>query len=271
MKALVTGAAGFVGSHVIDRLRSQGIWVLGLDLDQPFPEVPVDVVISLAASADPREALRDPVSAYENNVRIMVQTLEYARATSARVLHVSTNEVYGPGGTLPYRPRGPYAGGKACQEIICESYPDVPTTIVVTQSLFGERQQPDKLVPTVIRRLFSGRPVTLQRDDDGWAERPFLHASNLASALTHLVGHENGHRVHVGATEVLSVAHVARVLADALGRELLLDPVPAGDRPGHESTVTPIGNDVPGWQPIMTAEEGLVATARWYGEHPEWL
>ena len=145
----------------------------------------------------------------------MVDTLEFARPLGARVLHVSTNEVYGHKVGLPYEPRGPYAGAKACQEIVCETYQDVPVTVVVTQSLFGERQQPDKLVPTAIRKLLAGEPVPLQRHDARWASRPFLHARNLAEALVVLGGDETGRRrrVHVGSSQQLNLRTVVTTLA----------------------------------------------------------
>jgi nucleoside-diphosphate-sugar epimerase len=276
MKVLVTGAAGFVGSHVLEAFREHD--VLGVDTrDAPGVQLwnghlpDTDLIVSLAATADPRAAISAPVQAYENNVRVMVKTLEHARHTGARVLHVSTNEVYGLGSCLPYRPRGPYAGGKACQEIICEAYPDVPSTIVVTQSLFGERQQPDKLVPTVIRNLMGNVPVRLQRGRDGWAVRPFLHVENLADALLYLAEGEPASRVHVGADGAISVEQVAETLAAELNLILKRKPVPAGDRAGHESTVALIGNDIPGWKPVLGAEDGLARTARWYEENPEWL
>ena len=252
MRALVTGAAGFVGSHVLEELSD---WdVVTVNRGDSFPRTPVDVVFSLAATGDPWQALRDPVAAYTNDVRVMAQTLEYVRETGARVLHVSSSEAGGL--------RGPYAGAKRCQEIVCETYRDA--TVVVTQSLFGERQQPDKLVPTIIRRLFNGEAVQLQFGLEGFAQRPFLHASDFAGALLHLVRRASlPRRVHVGSDSMISVERVAEILADELGRPLRIEKVLADDRPGHEVSVTPIGNDLPGWKP-GDVDEALRRTARWY-------
>ena len=134
MRVLITGAAGFAGSHVVDAFKRAGWDVTGLDkrpvlrVSGPSRTSPrsnahhgADVVVSLAATADPSEAMDNPVAAYENGVRVMVQTMEYAQRMRARVLHVSTNEVYGtptgpvrgrqgvPGDRLPGVPRRRHA------------------------------------------------------------------------------------------------------------------------------------------------------------------
>lgn len=263
-RVLVTGAAGFVGSHVVRCFEEHGCTVVGMDLGDEFPEHPVDVVVSLAATADPKLALKDPAGAYANGTRIMVEALEYARRCDARVLHVSTNEAHPP--------RGPYGGAKACQEIVCQTYPDVRTTVVVTQSLFGERQQRDKLVPTAIRSVLQGSAVRLQSNGNGeFASRPFLHVRNLAQALVWLMVHGGPERVHVGATETLSVRAAVGFLSDVLGRKAKITPIPAGDRVGHEAHVEPIGCDLDGWQPLYGTVSALRDVARWYLSNPEWL
>lgn len=240
MRVLVTGSAGFVGRHVTQAFGNAGWDVEPLDLNGDFPWYPVDLVVSLAATADPAEAISDPAGAYANSTRIMVETMEFARKWDARVLHVSTNEAHPP--------VGPYGGAKACQEVVCATYSDVPSTVVVTQSLFGEHQQPNKFIPTVIRKLRLGEPIPLQRSDDAWAARPFMHVDNLAEGLLHLATVEKAlRRVHIGASRTYSVRWVAQTLADELRVPCAVNPVPAGDRPGHEVSVRPIGCDVPDW------------------------
>jgi nucleoside-diphosphate-sugar epimerase len=269
MRALVTGANGFIGSHVVERFRSGGWEPIRFDILDSFEDQPpVDVVVSLAATADPATAIADPAFAYTNGTRIMVETLEYARKVGASVLHVSTNEVYGSKDGPVYAPRGPYAGAKACQEIVCVTYPDVPVTVAVTQSVFGERQQPNKLVPSIVRALLNNEPVMLQRDGTVWASRPFLYAGDLADALIELAGHYHGPRVHVGSRDSLSVLEVAHILGEALDRTPNVQPVQANGRPGHELQVEAIGCDLPWWMP-QRAERPLRRTALWYREHSE--
>jgi dTDP-glucose 4,6-dehydratase len=271
LRVTVTGANGFVGSHVISHFEGRR----GFEVVSPSMRdfLPVDVIVSLAATADPRVAIKDPVGSYENNVRIMVQTLEYARKTGARVLHVSTNEVYGSGSMIGpvFGPVGPYGGGKACQEIICKSYEDVDTTIVVTQSLFGERQQTFKLIPQAIRSLLDGKPVSLQRNGHVWAQRPFLHVRNFAEALEHIVTTDQPERVHVGATELFAVKDVVEILSQELGVPGTVESVEAGDRPGHELDTFLIGCDVQGWRPTYETEPALRDVARWYLANQDWL
>ena len=266
---LITGAAGFVGSHVTGVFREDGNWdVTELDFGINFPKEPVDVVVSLAASADPRAALEDPEFAYVNSVRIMVRTLEYAKRTGARVLQLSSNEAQSP--------NGPYGGSKACQEVICSAYSDVQTSIVVTQSLFGERQQRDKLVPTVIRALLSDQPVRLQGHQNSgepqWAQRPFMYVRDLAFALLSLAyAPEPPEVIRVGATENTSVLDVARTLAATLERSANIELVEAGDRPGHELAATPIGWSMKEWSPLYKTGPALETVARWYSLNRNWL
>jgi dTDP-glucose 4,6-dehydratase len=239
--------------------------VYGLDVDDEFfPGTAVDVVVSLAATANPEDALKYPAGAYANSTRIMIETMEYARETGARVLHVSTNEAHPP--------VGPYGGAKACQEIVLSTYPDVSSTIAVTQSLFGEHQQPNKLVPTAIRNLLAGRSVPVQCTGTKFAMRPFLYVQDLAYALVALAKTDAPpQRVNLGAEMLVSAQHVVHILALALGTTPTIDPVQSGDRPGHELMVQPIGWDLDAYRPATSLTTALWTVAGWYRAHPQAL
>ena len=91
----------------------------------------------------------------------------------------------------------------------------------MTQSLFGERQQPNKLIPSAIRAILAGEPVTLQRNGSGGHPGRSYTPANLAEALRILAERpeRTRQRVHVGADEVWSVRAVVANLEAALGRE----------------------------------------------------
>jgi nucleoside-diphosphate-sugar epimerase len=269
VKALVTGSRGFVGSHVIEALAGHEILPEPAEYVDLDDAPPVDVVIALAASADPAAAMLAPLGAITNSASVMIETMEYARRVRARVLLVTSAEA---GLTFAgYRPTGPYAAGKACQEAICGSYGDVHSAIVVATSLFGERQQRDRLVPQVIAAMLAGRAVKLQRGNE-WASRPFMDVRDFAAGIVHLAAMENlPLRTHLGASRSVDLPFVVGAIGGALGCKFEIRAVPAGDRPGHEVHVEPIGCNVPGFRPRNDLLTALLRVARWYDAHREWL
>jgi nucleoside-diphosphate-sugar epimerase len=297
MRAFVTGAGGFVGRNLVHRLLEEGDDVIAVvrDVNSPLyklaPQIqvichdlrnrfriaaPVDVVFSLAASADPRRALENPSEALANSVSVMANTLAYAESVGARVIHVSTNEVGAfevddeiDNGPVAFCPRGPYAVGKTCQEVICrESSVDVTT--VVAQSLFGEHQQFDKFIPTALRSLAFGDPVRVQCNRYGNPSgRPWFYVGDLVDALVSIARRTSysRRRFCVGAEASISNLFVARVLAEALEQDPVVALTDIGDRAGHELISIPIRCDVPHniWMPPMVSvEERLSHVAHWY-------
>lgn len=158
---LVTGAGGFVGSHVVERALAVTDWdivcmdsfrhngitdrvaaaangsdrvtVITHDLTAPVSALtadrigPVDYVINAASGCSVDESVRDPAAFVMNNCAIGVNMLEYARTAipGCAFLHVSTDEVYGPWeprASTDHRPSSPYAASKAAQEDLCHAY-----------------------------------------------------------------------------------------------------------------------------------------------------
>lgn len=273
MRALVTGGAGFLGSHLIDALTDAGHEPIGLDRRseefgsiirrdlQLAPGSPIrglDVIFSLAATADPIEAQVAPAIAYRNSTGLMVSTLQLARDAGVPVIHVSSNEAIDP--------TGPYGGAKACQEIVCRAQQDVPVRIAVLQSLFGPRQQPEKLIPTTIRKLLAGQPVPLQACDGRVASRPWTYAPDVAQSLAHLLSDPwdaHSDTIYLGGRPISNL-RIVELVAEQLGRPAVIELVPCGDRPGHELEPAPIG-----WSPDVALfhtplEEAVAETVDWF-------
>lgn len=282
MRALVTGAGGFLGSHVVRQLLAKNwdviatvrssqrrleenarLEIVPCDLQCQMDGPKVDVVFSLAATADPARAIADPWRAYVNDTQVMLTTLDYARKVGAKVVHVSSNEAQ--------HPNGAYAGAKACQDIICDACSGVSITTVITQSLFGERQQSNRLIPNAIRSLLADRPVPLQHRDGECATRPFLHAGWAAEALI-TAAHLDPIVYRLG-SQPLPLTLVVETIAKALDREAAYRVIASDDRPGHELHGLSVGWSPPFGKP--PERDGTLAqiarTAVWFRDHPEWL
>src|SRR6266568_1535335 len=131
----------------------------------------VDYIISYASDASVSRSIAHPVPFMLGNTGIALSVLEMARVLESRALiWVSTAEVFGPmDSAQPFRewdrllPQSPYAASKAAQDALCTAWwrtYGVPVVIAGTQNLFGERQDPGKLVPTAIRCALTGTPLT---------------------------------------------------------------------------------------------------------------
>ena len=177
MRALVTGAAGFIGSHLCRRLVADGHEVLGLDdlsegtldnlVDVPdaaFLEADlrdeqsviraadgVDVIFHQGAKRSVPRSLAEPFLTTDVNVRGTLNVLEAARASGARVVYASSSSVYGDQTTFPLhealypRPKSPYAAGKLAGEALAGAYTaslGIPTVGLRYFNVYGPRQDP---------------------------------------------------------------------------------------------------------------------------------
>ncbi|GGN97771.1 dTDP-glucose 4,6-dehydratase [Microbispora bryophytorum] len=314
MKLLVTGGAGFIGSHyvrtlltggypafagasvtVLDRLTYAGslanlapvegrydfvhgdVCDAGL-LDEVVPGH--DVVIHFAAESHVDRSIDGAADFVRTNV-LGTQTLMDAclAAGVRRIVHVSTDEVYGSIETgswdedAPLAPRSPYAASKAGGDLIARAYAvthELPVCVTRCGNNYGPYQYPEKVVPLFITNLIEGRPVPLY--GDGGNVRDWIHVSDHCRAIQLVaeVG-EPGEIYHVAGTAELTNLELTRRLLDLLGASPdLVRRVE--DRKGHDRRYSLDDRKLRalGYAPQVSFDDGLEATVRWYADNPSW-
>ena len=308
---LVTGGAGFIGSHLVDALLARGDRVTVLDKltyagtlanlddhrdDGRFAFVRGDVTDAEAVGPLVRLADRVVHAAAESHVdrsidrsREFVTTnvlgtqtiLEACRATGTPILFVNTDEVYGAGahGTAfreedPLRPRNPYAASKAGADLLCRAYAEtyaVAVTVVRGTNAFGPRQFPEKVIPVYTLAALEGRPLPVY--GRGEQRREWLFVEDWARAcLVALDRGEPGGVYNIASGTELANLELAERICAIVGA----DPSLIGfveDRPGHDFRY---GMDDArlrglGWEPTVAFEDALAWTVRWYAEHRAWV
>jgi len=226
---LVTGGAGFLGSHLCDRLLTDGLDVVCLDnfftgsrsnirhlLDHKSFELvrhdvtqpmyfEVDQIFNLACAASPIHYQSDPVQTTRSSVLGAMNVLELARRTNARALQASTSEVYGDpdvhpqtedywGRVNPVGPRACYDEGKRCAETLFVDYRRQHRMAIKIARIFntyGPRMHPDdgRVISNFIRQALLGEPLTVY--GDGSQTRCFCYVSDLVDGLVRLMNSDD--------------------------------------------------------------------------------
>jgi UDP-glucuronate decarboxylase len=225
-RILVTGGAGFLGSHLCERLVAHGHDVLCADNfytgnkhnlrrlmglasfelmrhDITFPlYVEVDEIYNLACPASPVHYQNDPVQTTKVNVHGTINMLGLAKRVNARILQASTSEVYGDptihpqhelycGSVNPIGPRACYDEGKRCAETLFFDYQrqhGVRIKVARIFNTYGPRMHPDdgRVVSNFIVQALCGQPITLY--GDGSQTRSFCYVDDLIDGLIRLMG-----------------------------------------------------------------------------------
>ena len=225
MKVLLTGAAGFLGSHLTTRLLSEGHSVVGLDdlstgnksnlvdnLSNPlfkFIEhdvrvsynLEVDAILNFACPASPRHYQSDPVRTIETNFLGIINLLRLARDTGALIIQASTSEIYGDpmespqretywGNVNPIGIRSCYDEGKRAAETLCFDYKrqfNVDSRVIRIFNTYGPNMSIDdgRVVSNFIVQAIRGEPITIY--GDGKQTRSFCYVSDLVDGIYKLL------------------------------------------------------------------------------------
>lgn len=338
-KIVLTGGAGFVCSHVfehflrttnweivlldklsyssngLDRIRdieafndtknSERVKMFAVDLQLPLSEGvkkeigEVDYILNLASESHVDRSIKNPVEFIENNVKLMLNMLEWARELKGlkKFIQFSTDEVYG---TAPegvdykegdrHNSGNPYSASKDCQEAICRAYSNtygLPINMTNAMNIIGERQHPEKFVPICIRKILNGETIQIHANEDltEAGKRHYLHARNIAQALHFIlektdesldkVDASKGQWNIVGDMEI-SNDKLARMIGEILGIEPKIELVSFhSSRPGHDLRYSLNGDKIKeaGFNYPKSFEESLRKLVEWTTkkENEKWL
>lgn len=256
-RILVTGAAGFLGSHLCERLIAQGHEVLGVDnyftgrranvahlLNKPNFEllrhdvttplfVEVDEIYNLACPASPVHYQYDPVKTTKTSVHGAINMLGLAKRTGAKILQASTSEVYGDpeqhpqteeywGNVNPIGPRSCYDEGKRCAETLFFDYHrqnNVNIKVMRIFNTYGPRMHPEdgRVVSNFIMQALTKRPITIY--GDGRQTRSFCYVDDLVEGMMLLMNSADGVTgpINIGNPGEFTIRELAEMVVAMVG------------------------------------------------------
>jgi UDP-glucose 4-epimerase len=297
MKVLVTGGAGFIGSHVVDRLCERGVEVRIFDMVLPTFRKDVeffhgsllnlealrmavngiDAIYHLAAIADVKDVFNDPHYSESINVRGTINVLEAARLSSKvkRVIYGGTTWVYGDvkedfvnEDTPLGAPSHLYTATKLAAEYYCQCYSklyNLPVTILRYGIPYGPRARNGAVVPIFVQKALRGEPLTIA--GDGSQFRKFVYVEDLAEGNVLALKPIGKNRVYnLDGTERVTIRQIAETIQKILG-DVRIESVPArpGDFNGKEVSSERAAFEL-GWRPKVSFEEGVRRYIAWYQE-----
>jgi dTDP-glucose 4,6-dehydratase len=308
MNALVTGGAGFIGSHLVDLLLRERHRVTVLDAltyaghrenvaehegdggfrfvhgaieDREVVDPLVaesEVVFNLAAESFVDRSIDDSRPFATTNVVGTLTVLDAARRHGVRLVQVSTDEVYGSirdgafSEQSPLEPNNPYSATKAGADLLCRSFHVTYGMDIRTfrgPNAYGPRQHPEKAIPTFTAAALTGRPLPVY--GEGANRREWLYVEDFARAIL-VVGEEGrpGEVYNGGGGHEVSNLDLARTICSLAGADDSLITF-VEDRPGHDFRYSMIWDRLRslGWKPEVGFEDGIERTVRWFRDHPE--
>jgi dTDP-glucose 4,6-dehydratase len=273
MRILITGGAGFQGSHITKMLLQAGhdvtvlntpsaeaernmvsfardvviVWGSVTDEEVVSKSVRgVDIVLHLAARINVDESIGTPRSFIDVNVLGTYHVLEAVRRDGKRLIYSSTCEVYGYSGDVlltensELKPYSPYGASKAGADRLCYAYYQtygVNVTVLRPCNIYGEGQKTGKggaLIPIFANRAHRGLPLTVF--GDGLQRREYLHVTDLVEAYKLVINSQDldGNAINIGSQETSSVKEIAEFINSRTGAPIEYLPARPGEVPGFQ-------------------------------------
>ena len=313
-KVIVTGGLGFIGSNLIELLIKKKFFVINIDKVtyssnfynvKQFKKIKyykflkLDInskkllrilfkykpscVFNLAAETHVDRSIDNPNNFIQSNIVGVYNLLEcfkkYSQKNKSRLIHISTDEVYGDilkgrsDENYPYKPSSPYAASKAASDHLVSSYIrtfNLPAIVTNCSNNYGPRQHPEKLIPKLIYNIINNKRLPIY--GRGTNSREWIFVKDHCEALLkiYLKG-KIGEFYNIGSNKNLNNLEVTKIILNnykkkfKLGKNVKINFVK--DRPGHDIRYALNSNKLKKelkWKPKIKFKDGIIQTLEWY-------
>ena len=302
-RILITGGAGFIGSHLSERLLNDGNDVICLDnfftgsknnirhlignnrfelvrhdiISEYLAEV--DQIYNLACPASPIHYQFDPIKTIKTSVIGTINMLGLARRCKARILQASTSEVYGNpkihpqveeywGNVNPIGIRSCYDEGKRCAETLMMDYHrqnNVDIRIARIFNTYGPKMalNDGRVVSNFIVQALQNKPITVY--GDGSQTRAFCYVDDLVEGLIRLMNSDYDSPVNLGNPGEKSILEFAKMIIELTNSksEIIFKELPKDDPVQRDPDIS-VAKKVLGWQPKVPVRDGLLKTIEYF-------
>ena len=313
-KIIVTGGLGFIGSNLIDLLIKKNYYVINIDKvtyssnfyntkeyknSRNYKFLKCDIkhkkfkkiifkhkpvaIFNLAAETHVDRSIDNPESFIQSNIVGVFNLLEifkeYSKKNKSKLIHISTDEVYGDilrGRTSeshPYQPSSPYAASKAASDHLISSYIrtyKIPAIVTNCSNNYGPKQHPEKLIPKLIYNILNNKPLPIY--GKGTNSREWIYVKDHCEALLKVfIKGKVGEFYNIGSNKNLNNLQVSKELikisktTTKIGKKVKI--LFVKDRPGHDVRYALNSNKIKnklGWFPRTNFKQGIKLTFQWY-------
>ena len=309
MSTLITGAAGFIGSHYTDSLINLGFEVVAVDcltyagklsninieklkfyeidirnkdkLEKIFKENRVDTIVNFAAETHVDNSIDNPAPFITTNILGVTNLLDYCTKFNVeKFIQISTDEVFGSLNTgyvnedARLNPSSPYSASKASAELLINSYHKtygINTNIIRLSNNYGPKQYDEKLIPYTLKQISKNKKIGIY--GDGKNVREWLYVEDAVNAINTIVFNgKTNEAYNVSSGEFKNNLEVVRSILEFFGmNDSAIEFV--GDRKGHDFRYAMDGLKIRNnlnWKSEINFEKGIFQTIKWYKSNRDW-